>query len=43
MWGMNVPVPGKEAHGLGWFFGIVGVFVAFMVVCVAMAARYKLL
>jgi Mg2+ and Co2+ transporter CorA len=43
MWGMNVEVPGKEDSGLGWFFGILGCFAAFMVVCVAMAARYKLL
>ncbi|OQD89502.1 hypothetical protein PENANT_c002G10968 [Penicillium antarcticum] len=43
MWGMNVEVPGQEDHGLGWFFGIIGCFAAFMVVCVAMAWRYKLL
>ncbi|KAJ5330105.1 hypothetical protein N7452_010495 [Penicillium brevicompactum] len=43
MWGMNVPVPGQDAHGLGWFFGIVGVFAAFMVICIAAATKYKLL
>ncbi|CAG7995087.1 unnamed protein product [Penicillium salamii] len=43
MWGMNVNVPGQEAAGLGWFFGIVGVFAAFMVICVAAAVKYKLL
>lgn len=43
MWGMNVSVPGQDAHGLGWFFGIVGCFVAFMVICIAAAAKYKLL
>ncbi|CAG8003242.1 unnamed protein product [Penicillium olsonii] len=43
MWGMNVEVPGQDTPGLGWFFGIVGVFAAFMVICVAAAAKYKLL
>ncbi|CAI7617503.1 unnamed protein product [Penicillium glandicola] len=43
LWGMNVPVPGEGTVGLGWFFGILGSFVAFMVICIAAAARYKLL
>lgn len=43
MWGMNVEVPGQEDGGLGWFFGIVGCFVAFMVICLGVAAKYKLL
>jgi Mg2+ and Co2+ transporter CorA len=43
MWGMNVPVPGEDSQGLGWFFGIVGCFAAFMVVCMAAAVKYKLL
>ncbi|CED82103.1 Mg2 transporter protein, CorA-like/Zinc transport protein ZntB [Phaffia rhodozyma] len=29
MWGMNVHVPGKNVQNLGWFFGIVGMLVAF--------------
>jgi Mg2+ and Co2+ transporter CorA len=41
--GMNVQVPGQDAPGLSWFFGIVGAFVAFMVVCMAVAARFRLL
>jgi magnesium transporter len=24
LWGMNVPVPGRETDSLAWFFGIVG-------------------
>lgn len=40
--GMNVVVPGQEDKGLAWFFGIVGLIVGFMVICVAVAARYKL-
>lgn len=43
LFGMNVEVPGQEVHGLGWFFGIVGGFVAFMVVACVGAWRYKLL
>ncbi|CAI7603143.1 unnamed protein product [Penicillium pancosmium] len=43
LWGMNVEVPGQEDSGLGWFFGIVGCFVAFMVICLGVAARFKLL
>ncbi|KAJ5594670.1 uncharacterized protein N7459_000878 [Penicillium hispanicum] len=43
MFGMNVQVPGQDAAGLGWFFGIVGIFVAFMVICMAAAAKYRLL
>lgn len=43
LFGMNVEVPGQEDKGLAWFFGIVGVFVAFMVLACGMAWRYKLL
>ncbi|KAJ5798508.1 uncharacterized protein N7503_007804 [Penicillium pulvis] len=43
MFGMNVPVPGQDTKGLSWFFGIVGVFVAFMMISMAAAAKYKLL
>lgn len=43
MWGMNVHVPGEDSQGLGWFFGILGCFVAFMLICIATATRYKLL
>lgn len=43
MFGMNVEVPGQNTEGLSWFFGIVGAFVAFMVVCMAVAAKFRLL
>ncbi|KAJ5537637.1 hypothetical protein N7494_007116 [Penicillium frequentans] len=43
MFGMNVEVPGQDTKGLSWFFGIVGVFVAFMMISMAAAAKYKLL
>ncbi|OQE17054.1 hypothetical protein PENFLA_c025G07467 [Penicillium flavigenum] len=43
LWGMNVPVPGEKDNGLAWFFGIVGGFAAFMVICIAAATKYKLL
>ncbi|KAJ5949860.1 hypothetical protein N7454_001444 [Penicillium verhagenii] len=41
--GMNVVVPGESAAGLTWFFGIVGSFVGFMVICIAVSVKYKLL
>ncbi|KAJ5773634.1 hypothetical protein N7457_008530 [Penicillium paradoxum] len=43
LWGMNVPVPGEDTQGLAWFFGILGCFVAFMVICIFAATKYKLL
>ncbi|PYH44573.1 magnesium transporter CorA family protein [Aspergillus saccharolyticus JOP 1030-1] len=43
LWGMNVPVPGQDAGGLGWFFGIVGCFVVFIIVCCILSRRLKLL
>jgi magnesium transporter len=42
LWGMNVPVPGRDTDGLGWFFGIVG-FIGFILVASTFLARwYKL-
>ena len=43
LFGMNVHVPGQDAGGLAWFFGIVGLFLAFMVVACVVAARFQLL
>ncbi|KOC11717.1 corA family metal ion transporter [Aspergillus flavus] len=43
LFGMNVTVPGQDVPGLAWFFGIVGCFIAFIVVCCTIAARFKLL
>lgn len=31
LWGMNVPVPGRDSASLGWFFGIVGFICVFFV------------
>lgn len=39
LWGMNVPVPGKNTEGLEWFFGIVG-FIGFIFVSTIVIARY---
>ncbi|KAL9075166.1 MAG: hypothetical protein Q9161_001852 [Pseudevernia consocians] len=41
LFGMNVPVPGKNAEGLGWFFGICGVIAAIVVVSLGIAKKYK--
>jgi magnesium transporter len=31
LWGMNVPVPGRETESLAWFMGIVGAILAWAV------------
>ncbi|TKA81129.1 hypothetical protein B0A55_01646 [Friedmanniomyces simplex] len=41
LFGMNVPVPGKNSEGLGWWFGIVGVIVSFTLICGFMAKKFK--
>lgn len=43
LFGMNVDVPGKYEYGLGWFFGIIGLFLAIIVVSTFFALRYKLI
>lgn len=43
LFGMNVPVPGQSAEGLGWFFGILGVIGMIVMVSLVIARRYKLL
>lgn len=43
LWGMNVSVPGEDASGVGWFFGIFGVMITFVVVCCIAASRFRLL
>jgi magnesium transporter len=43
LWGMNVPVPGRDTNDLGWFFGIVGVFGTVIVLFVFLVRRYNLL
>ncbi|KAJ5728028.1 hypothetical protein N7493_004358 [Penicillium malachiteum] len=42
LFGMNVNVPGKDASGLGWFFGILGVMGAIVVVSMCLARWQKL-
>ena len=41
LFGMNVPVPGKDSTGLGWWFGIVGVILAVSIACVTLAKRLR--
>ena len=43
LFGMNVPVPGEDTGTLAWFFGILGVIFAIIIVSVWLARRYKLL
>ncbi|GAA5874264.1 hypothetical protein JCM3774_000924 [Rhodotorula dairenensis] len=40
LWGMNVNVPGQEAPGLNWFFGILGCLAAFAVVGAFLTYRF---
>ncbi|KAJ5910991.1 metal ion transporter [Penicillium subrubescens] len=42
LFGMNVNVPGKDDGGLGWFFGIMGVMGAIVVVSMCLARWQKL-
>lgn len=41
LFGMNVPVPGKNSDNLGWFFGIVGVIATFVVGSLYIAKRMR--
>ena len=41
LFGMNVPVPGRETTGLGWFFGIIGVILFVVALCLGVARRYR--
>ncbi|KAL9601892.1 MAG: hypothetical protein Q9219_002245 [cf. Caloplaca sp. 3 TL-2023] len=41
LFGMNVNVPGKNQDGLGWFFGILGVIAAIVLVSLAAARRMR--
>lgn len=40
LFGMNVPVPGGDMTGLGWWFGILGAIVAILL-CSLLVARWK--
>ncbi|KAI4215100.1 MAG: hypothetical protein LQ351_002415 [Letrouitia transgressa] len=41
LFGMNVRVPGKDAEGLGWFFGIIGGIALFVLGSLCAARRMK--
>ncbi|KAL8729032.1 MAG: hypothetical protein Q9181_005143 [Wetmoreana brouardii] len=41
LFGMNVNIPGKNADGLGWFFGIIGAIVGFVLLCLAVARKMR--
>lgn len=41
LFGMNVPVPGRNSEGLQWFFGILGIIVAMVVAFLYGARRYR--
>lgn len=43
LFGMNVPVPGRNTEGLGWFFGILGLIVAMVVGSLVVARRYRVI
>ncbi|KAF2756155.1 magnesium transporter ALR1 [Pseudovirgaria hyperparasitica] len=43
LFGMNVPVPGMNSDSLGWFFGILGVILFFVVSSLATARRMRLI
>ncbi|KAL4890420.1 stretch-activated Ca2+-permeable channel component-domain-containing protein [Aspergillus ambiguus] len=42
LFGMNVPVPGENSEGLGWWFGILGVIAAVIILSGVAARFYKL-
>lgn len=41
LFGMNVPVPGRDSTNLGWFFGIVGFLITFVIVSAFLAKRAR--
>ncbi|KAI9843550.1 MAG: Mg(2+) transporter [Thelocarpon superellum] len=41
LFGMNVPVPGRETTDLSWFFGIIGVIGAIVVFSLLAAKRFR--
>jgi magnesium transporter len=43
LFGMNITVPGKNSEGLGWWFGILGVILALIVLSLAIARRSRFL
>ena len=43
LFGMNVHIPGEDTHGVGWFFGIVGVLGSILFVGLAVSYKIKIL
>ncbi|KAI9728769.1 MAG: Mg(2+) transporter [Chrysothrix sp. TS-e1954] len=43
LFGMNVQVPGKDAHGYGWFLGILGFMFLFALTAFIVARRCRML
>ena len=41
LFGMNVNVPGKDNAGLAWWFGILGVIIAIVVVALGVSKKYR--
>ncbi|KAK3112846.1 hypothetical protein LTR53_010453 [Teratosphaeriaceae sp. CCFEE 6253] len=41
LFGMNVPVPGRDSETLAWWFGIVGVILAITVMGMTLAKRFR--
>ena len=41
LFGMNVPVPGRNTDSLAWFFGIVGMLVTFVLISAVLARRLR--
>jgi magnesium transporter len=41
LWGMNVPVPGRETTTLAWFFAILGVILAWGVLFIVIMKRLR--
>lgn len=43
LWGMNVPVPGRDTQNLAWFIGIVGVIVGWAILLFLLLWRLRLI
>lgn len=43
LWGMNVPVPGRETVGLAWFLGIVAVILGWALLFLLLMWRLRFL
>ncbi|KAK4695642.1 magnesium transporter, partial [Lecanoromycetidae sp. Uapishka_2] len=41
LFGMNVPIPGRETTGLGWFFGIIGCILFIVACCIICLRRMR--